>query len=47
MTVSSNLVAATIDEHPEQSVTLEVKRVQGAKSNRSKSRRKEAKPMKK
>ncbi|UII33266.1 hypothetical protein LVD17_05440 [Fulvivirga ulvae] len=32
MTVSSNLVAATINEHPEQSVSLEVKRTQEAKS---------------
>ncbi|MBL6446970.1 hypothetical protein JMN32_11660 [Fulvivirga sp. 29W222] len=39
MTVNSNQVAATIMEHPEQSVNMEVKQTHYTKANRAKPRK--------
>lgn len=40
MTVSSNQVAATINEHPEQSVAVEVKQAQDTKVHKRNIRKK-------
>ncbi|WP_155174288.1 hypothetical protein [Fulvivirga kasyanovii] len=39
MTVSSNQVAATINEHPEQSVAVEVKRTPDTKAHKTTSKK--------